>query len=207
MFEIQDLLFVLSDLVEVRIQFVPGHKGIHGNELADIAANAGHANDTVESYIYSKNTIKKIISCTIREKWQQQWTDLVNQSGKGMHLASVRDSVGPWPWAFHKKRVVETVFAKLRIGHANVHQHLHRFNLADSPLCPCGELETISHIFIECPMYDNQVIQLQQNLTQIGVPLTIKNLLGGGDFPPVKQSVIINYAAEYLQNIGKLYRL
>ena len=206
-FQIQDLLFVLRDFVQVKIQFVPGHKNIYGNELADLTANAGHANNITERYAYSKNTIKKQINSKIQDKWQQQWINKVNLTKKGNHITTVRDKVGPWPWAHHKKRVVETVFAKLRIGHVNLKQHLFRFGLSDSPLCSCGEMETVAHIFIDCPIYDEKVIELQQQLTQIGVPLTVKNLLGGGNFPLPKQLLIINIAAEYLQNIGKLYRL
>ena len=206
-YEIQDLLFVLNDLTQVIIQFIPGHKNIKGNELADLAANAGHANNETEIFHLSKNSVVKSIKTSLVRRWQTHWEFTVNSSGKGRHLLSIKDSVAHWPWALHKNRTTETVFAKLRIGHANFSHHLFRFGLTNSDSCTCGLPETIPHIFISCPLYSGERTDLYEKLQKINVSFNVKNLLGGGDFPPIKQFHIINYASVFLQKIGKLSRL
>ena len=45
--------------------------------------------------------------------------------------------------------------AKLRIGHIGLNQHLFRFQLVDSPLCECGEVETRENLLMHCIQYQN----------------------------------------------------
>ena len=35
--------------------------------------------------------------------------------------------------------------ARLRVGHAGVNSHLHRFGVMDTQACICGDPETIEH--------------------------------------------------------------
>ena len=37
-YEVHQLLFELKSVINIRIQWIPSHKGIRGNEIADAAA-------------------------------------------------------------------------------------------------------------------------------------------------------------------------
>ena len=45
----------------VRMQFVPSHKNIEGNELADLAANAAHSLDAVSVRVFKEDKVRYIL--------------------------------------------------------------------------------------------------------------------------------------------------
>ena len=79
-------------------------------------------------------------------KWNEDYTREVREKQKGLFLFNIRNKVAPWPWTSFHKRATETALARLRTGHAGIAQHLFRFQLTQSPLCACGEVETISPV-------------------------------------------------------------
>ena len=132
---------------------------------------------------------------------------MVNITNKGKYLPQIKPKIGYWPWSCHRNRTVETVLAKLRIGHANFNQHKFRFLLTPSPVCRCGLMESVSHIMLQCSLYANERTDLYDELQKLKVNFTMKNLLGGGEFAEPTQKIIINGVANYLKKINKLYTL
>ena len=63
------------------------------------------------------------------------WTNEVNVSLKSKHLMLVRDKIGTCPWSANKARVIETAMVRLRLGHAGVNTHLHRFGMKNTQSC------------------------------------------------------------------------
>ena len=206
-YDIHELILNLSNFCVIKIQFIPGHKNIEGNELADLAAGAAHSNDSIEECHISKPDKVRTIENAILTLWQRYWDGMVEVTGKGKHLKTIRSKIGFWPWSCHKVRTIETVFSKLRLGHLNINTHLHRFLLTTSLNCRCGQPENINHIFISCPVYAFDRTVLYDELKNLGVTYTIKNLLGGGDFDAPLQRIIIDLCAKFLIDINKLYVL
>ena len=207
-YEIHDLIYNLSFSCNIlKIQFVPGHKDIQGNELADLAANAAHSNELIESVNISKQDKVRTIEKGFLTLWQKYWDNMVRITGKGKHLQTIRSKIGFWPWSCHKVRTIETVFTKLRIGHVNTNTHLFRFQLTTSLVCRCGQSEDINHIFISCAMYAYDRTVFYDELNKLGVPFKVKNLLGGGDFDISTQNKIIELTAKFLLDIKKLHVL
>ena len=79
----------------------------------------------------------------------------------------VRDKVGTWPWSSNKVRVIETAMARLRLGHAGVNAHLHRFGMKNTESCECGDPETIEHFLLNCTEHLQHRDVLQNMLTNI----------------------------------------
>ena len=143
----------------------------------------------------------------VLELWQGTWDRMVRVTNKGQHLKKIKSNLGFWPWSCHRSRAVETVLAKLRIGHANFKEHSYRFNLSQSPLCRCGAVESIDHIFLFCPLYNSERNNLRLKNNNLNVPLTTKNLLGGGNFEESVQKMIVENVAYFLRKINKLHIL
>ena len=70
-----------------------------------------------------------------------------------------------------------------------------------------ASIESVSHILQQCSLYAIERTDLYDDLVKLNVNLSVKNLLGGGDFDESKQNIIINKVANYLYKINKLYTL
>lgn len=206
-YKIQSLLIELNRRYPTKIQFIPGHKNIEGNELADLAANAGHnlVNDT-ESPICKSDRLR-VFEGIQRGVWQDYWMDEMNNSGKGLHLFKIKKHVSHWEWTSHKDRTVETALAKLRLGHVGINKHLNRFNLRDDDKCSCGVTESIEHFLFQCPIFATARTELYHTLSKLNVEVNIRNLLGGGKFCQEKQKIILNETIKYLRTTNKLWDL
>ena len=190
----------------LKIHFVPGHKNIEGNELADLAANAAHALDDIGNQVSKEDRVSSMRNVLFLY-WEKKWVNLVEVTNKGKSLKGIKDKVGHWPWALNQERTVETVMARLRIGHANFKEHLYRFNLSPTPFCDCGNNESLEHLMMHCPITNRHRIVLRFSLNQLKVPFTLKNILGGGDFDYDVQLKIVEIVAKYLKKINKLHIL
>ncbi|KAF2365792.1 Ribonuclease H-like domain [Trinorchestia longiramus] len=81
---------------------------------------------------------------------------------------------------------------RLRLGHVGVAVHLHCFQLLESPLCRCGQVETVEHFLLNCDNYSAQRHPLKRLLQCLGLQFNLKNVLGGGDYSSGVQLRIIS---------------
>ena len=96
---------------------------------------------------------------------------------------------------------------RLRIGHVGVRHHLKRFGMVSTDCCSCGAVETIDHFLLSCTNYSLSRRKLRSALGTINVEFSLKNVLGGGDFTPLKQICILKCVAEFLFSIGRVMEL
>ena len=99
---------------------------------------------------------------------------------------------------------METAFAKFRLGHVGLRKHLYRFKLANTAPCLCGREESIEHFFLQCSLYVNSCTIMQTQLHSIGVTVTMKCMLGGGEYPSKFQYEIMQYVSLFLASTGRL---
>ena len=206
-FDVQNKIMSLMPSHEVRIQYVPGHRGISGNEAADQAARDAHQLGYRTLTPSSREEMTRLVHDGILASWNQSWIVEVNTSGKGRFITLIRDGVGNWPWASHSNRAIETALTRLRTGHAGVRAHLARFELVNSPLCSCGSLETIQHLLLQCPLHQHARANLTNLLTRLNIPVTLKNILGGGPYPCLIQNLIMDAVGAFLIALGVLHAL
>ena len=198
----QDLLTDTENSFEVTIQWIPSHVGIDGNEKADEIAKSAHGNHHMIPAVLDLNDVKAIIKSAQHIRWQLKY-DLVKHN---LHIGPIKPIIEKWPWSNIKKRQIETTLIRFRSGHVGLNGHLHRFNMAEDPLCQtCREPETIPHFFLTCRQYERQRIRLKTRLNRLNITdLNYITLLGGSQHSPEKKVLILKAVGDYLQDTGRL---
>ena len=162
--------------IQVALQWIPGHSGVHGNEKADTLAKQGTTQEQPDTPV-SLQTAKQIIQSNIKEEWLNRWA--AGSTGRAMYrempTPKAKDSIN----ALSRKDQC-TIF-QWRTTHTHVNYHLNRTDPMRPPVCRhcCAPYETTKHILLECP-------QLQPLRNQLLPPQpTISNTL----YAPVAQLV------------------
>ena len=150
--------------------------------MADLAAKAAHDLDCITEAPVCKTEKVRWLTNRIMYDWREYWFREVFSTGKGKPLFLLKDDPAFWEWTSHPMRSFETALAKFRIGHVGLNSHLHRFNIVGTDLCNCGEVETISHFIFQCPQYDELRTTMFEEFQKLGIPLTLRNLLGAGNY-------------------------
>ena len=129
--------------LSVKLQWVPAHRGIRGNEMAERLAKEGSKMDQPPVHLSFQES-----KALIKNRWNTKAT------------CSQRD-YKPHQDALHLlTRNQQTTIFRLRTGHCRLKAHMRRIGVAESAGCECGEGDqTPEHILQDCPRLSKQRLQ------------------------------------------------
>ena len=133
--------------IEIFLQWIPGHSGVHGNEKADVLAKQGSSREQPTKPT-NMQTVRQIMRNNIKEEWLNRWT--AGSTGRAMYREMTapkkKDSINCL-----NRRDQCTIF-QWRTTHARVNAHLNRTDPLHPPLCRhcSGPQETTHHLLLEC---------------------------------------------------------
>jgi ribonuclease HI len=189
---------------KINICWIPSHRGIAGNELDDQMAKEAITANVVTIPSINKLDGKTFIRSKLRAQWDTYWSTSVNNSHTGTHFRKIKKEVGYWPWtSIPDNRRMETCLARLRLGHSGLRDHSHRFGLTWSPLCDCGVPETVEHYLIQCGLHNQHRIPVLQLMQHLAANVTMRNLLGGGEFDSGTQKAVLRHVFKFIVDTGK----
>ena len=149
-----DFLRHIEDIVsrtriaQIILQWVPGHMGITGNELADQEAKRGLAENPPHRAMHY-SVAKRIIAQHNRREWILEWKNSTNKTVR--HYADKRPIPIKSDPADELSRANQAAITLLRLRQFSTKQWLNRIGKIPDPNCECGQIETISHLLIYCP--------------------------------------------------------
>ena len=201
-FRIAEIL--LENNFNITIQWVCSHTGLTGNDYVDGLAKQAHQLTREIKCPLGKEEVKRLIKIAKNKAWQTRY-DLALENGE-LHIGTIKNTIGFWPWAIFKHRAMETAVTRLKIGHSELNESLNRFGQADSPLCSiCNTPESVEHYLLVCRRYVLQRRKLIRALNQNGIQnINVKTILGGAKLTKEKQMYIANNLEIYIRETRRL---
>jgi len=150
--------------IQVSFQWIPAHQGIPGNEIAHRAAQAATTRGAIPMDS-RKRVLRETITrgkASAREKRHKY-----RECGTGAYSKAL-DSALPGSHArqfYNRCNYREArVLVQLRSGYCRLNGYLARIARAPSPLCECGEKETVEHFLLHCTKWRDQRALLQDRV-------------------------------------------
>jgi hypothetical protein len=140
--KINDLIY--EKVNKYRIVWVPSHKGIRGNEIADqLARNAIELHGRFDrKYRVNLGDLLCLVARCVHNEWDNNWKNnfLLNK------LRQIRDNTLRYTVKDGLSSNEMKIITRLRLGHTRL-THKHLLTKDPIPICACGCEITVNHIF------------------------------------------------------------
>ena len=143
--------------VKLKLQWIPGHVGIYGNEKADALAKKGSQN-TQPTIPITFTTAKQKIKQAYRKEWMRHWEN----GSTGRQVYAHMKTTKPKDHMKQLKRRDQTTIFQLRTQHIPLNYHRNRINPEVPPNCQlCNyPYETTEHVLFDCNKLEDLRLEL-----------------------------------------------
>ena len=128
-----------EDNIIIDLCWVPGHVNVRRNEKADAALRPLTAPHKAIPHTDMRRPLREAIT----NGWHRKWNSLARE---GRKLREIKKDVKDWTSSHNKSRRIETVLARLRLGHTNVTRVYLMQGQTEPPECDrCRVIITVKH--------------------------------------------------------------
>ena len=180
---------------EITLLWIPAHKGLEGNELADQLSKDAtnlppHPFWKIPSSDFKKHYLEEMWDYTF--KFWTHKASLQAATGKKYFSTHFSDQKKPWFNQSKLPRIYISWVNRARSNHYSLNGSLARVKLTQHANCPCGaDVQDINHILWQCHLYESLRSIMINRLIKNGwqLPLSIDSILAS---PNDKDILIIS---------------
>lgn len=161
----------------ISVEWVPGHHGIEGNDVADDLAKRGSAKVPIRADYSTAAFAGNLCKKALRESWTLAW----RAESETRHRSDYSDanrippSIKP---SKHFRSLSRKTFSRVlqcRTGHAHIGEYYDYFSIDAPHACACGaNYQTRRHILLECEQHEQHRHLLEDKDGNVD----IKDLIG-----------------------------
>ena len=182
-FSVHQLILSLTEDQHVTLLWIPGHCGIHGNDIADTLAKKGALLPNTTPEPLSLSDMFHLLNVRYAEYLQRTW-----EESHSNHIYTIKPKLGMWNTSSQRSREREVLLARLRCGHTRL-THSHLFTRSDPPLCQsCNVRMSVEHLLIGCQALTPNRRHINAHLNARQLRPTLRTLLG--DDPTITDLVL-----------------
>ena len=172
--QILNYLKIIKDKgASIELVWVPGHKNIKGNELADKLAKEG----LKLSYPNISTTSLAYIGQQVKTAKHLEWSHLLYTSKTSVYNRTFGWRLRP-AITTNSKRAISSAFYQLKLGHGYFNSYLYKLGHIPRNTCPCGPKQTPTHLLLDCKISNIKEARAKVKKTLNTNNLTLSLLLG-----------------------------
>lgn len=163
-----------AHITEVRLVWVPGHRGVPDNEAADYLARS--------SLDLSPLTTLPVLPSVVCAQFRRYLTLSFFKNDSLLFFPEFQHLRFPWNTNDCVSRQCETTLTRMRCRIPDLNFYAHRIGHSVSPLCSfCQEAETLDHYLLTCRRFVCQRNRfLRGPFSSLGTPLSLPLILSFG---------------------------
>ena len=202
---LSNLLKCKQKNIEIKLQWIPSHSGIPGNETVDTIAKEAHNLENGTNNPIAVSDESTLCRNAVFKKWLMDREPMLKCTNLGKYR---EDNLAIPLDTGVKSRKINVAIRRLRIGHCRLNYHLKKIRIIESASCEyCNMEETIEHVLMICPRYHSSRIKFKSALQQIGISFNCTRILGKEGEDPSKRKKICRHLAVFLIKTGLIDRI
>jgi ribonuclease HI len=173
-----DNLLLTSNPFDVELIWIPGHKGILGNERADSIAKAAVNHHPI--FASTISWAREKAKSRALKTWRTEWASRSHTNLAASALTSPPSTkLSPFHRFFNGTRATHSRIIQTLLGHFFCGEYYARFVPTESVSCPCGHpQQTRTHIITECPNFDAYRHHLRAASRTLSLPVILGTKTG-----------------------------
>jgi hypothetical protein len=186
-----------EDGVMVSVDWIPGHVGHYGNEMADMMAKKHLAQDgKTPMFKMSAKLLKPTTRVALREIWQRWWN--LRSAKTAWKICPTVGQKSPVELMTTISRRAQTVLTRLRIGNTSDNYWLYKVGRVESELCECGTPDGATHRIFDCKLVKNRDDTLDNILKQHEIERNSISMMTMAGLSKKKKKELLTVLVEFL---------